>query len=118
MSDSDPEETFSYLTDELNQLGLGYLHVVDPYQDGSKRLSPVLRDRFSGTYIVNGGFDAAAAAAVISKGEADLVAFGVPFLANPDLPYRYQNSKTLNAADPSTFYTGEEKGYIDYQSVS
>jgi len=118
MSDSNPAATFSYLTEELDRLGLGYLHVVDPYQDGAKRISPILRDRFSGTYIVNGGFDAAAASHVIVSGEADLVAFGVPFLANPDLPYRYRNNKTLNAADAATFYTGEEKGYTDYQSVS
>jgi N-ethylmaleimide reductase len=118
MSDSNPAATFSYLTEELDRFGLGYLHVVDPYQDGAKRISPILRDQFSGTYIGNGGFDAAAAAHVIANGEADLVAFGVPFLANPDLPYRYRNNKTLNAADPATFYTGEEKGYIDYQTVS
>jgi len=117
MSDSDPRTTFSYLTDELNRLGLGYLHVLDPYQDGAKRLSPVLRDRFAGTYIVNGAFAAENAAEVIGNGETDLVAFGVPFLANPDLPYRYQSGKPLNAADSSTFYTGEERGYIDYQSA-
>jgi N-ethylmaleimide reductase len=114
MSDSDPVRTFSHLTDALNRRGIGYLHVVDPVADGQKRISPMLRRIFDGTYIVNGGFDLAAANAVIARGEADLVAFGAPFLANPDLPERFQLGATLNAADQATFYTGEAKGYIDY----
>ncbi len=118
MKDSHPQATFTHLAGELDRLGIGYLHAVDPYADGAKRISPLLRDRFSGTYVVNGGFDAAAARAVIAKGEADLVAFGVPFLANPDLPHRYQTGTALNKPDPSTFYTGEDRGYIDYQAVS
>src|SRR5215469_14837183 len=83
MSDSDPARIFGHLVGELDRRGIGYLHVVDPVADGAKRLSPVLRKIFDGTYIVNGGFDLAAANAAINAGEADLVAFGVPFLANP-----------------------------------
>ena len=77
-----------------------------------------MRDAFDGTLIVNGGYDAATAEAAIARGEADLVAFGVPFIANPDLPLRYRKSATLNAPDAATFYAGEEKGYIDYPSLS
>jgi N-ethylmaleimide reductase len=117
MSDTNPRETFGQLTEELSRLRMGYLHVVDPYQDGAKRISPLLRARFDGTYIVNGGFDAAAAEAVLSAGEADLVAFGVPFLANPDLPERYQRGAKLNSADTATFYTGDDKGYADYPAL-
>jgi len=114
MSDSDPRETFFHLVEQLDRLGVTYLHVVDPVVDKSKRLSPALRQKFRRTYIVNGGFDATSAAEVIDSGAADLVAFGVPFLANPDLPQRYRIGAALNAPDPATFYAGEEKGYLDY----
>jgi N-ethylmaleimide reductase len=114
MADSDPVRTFSHLAEALNRRGIGYLHVVDPVADGAKRISPVLRRIFDGTYIVNGGFDLASANAAIARGEADLVAFGAPFLANPDLPERFRAGGALNAADQATFYTGEAKGYIDY----
>jgi N-ethylmaleimide reductase len=114
MADSDPVRTFSHLAEALNRRGIGYLHVVDPVADGAKRISPVLRRIFDGTTIVNGGFDLASANAAIARGEADLVAFGVPFLANPDLPERFRAGAALNAADQATFYTGEAKGYVDY----
>jgi N-ethylmaleimide reductase len=118
MSDSDPAATFSTLTEELNRRGLLYLHVVDPAADGGRRISPVLRPKFDGTYIVNGGFDQAAAEAAIAAGETDLVAFGVPFLANPDLPERYRTRAPLNAPDGATFYAGDEKGYADYPALA
>src|SRR5262245_27591791 len=117
MSDSDPIATFSYLTDELNKLAIGYLHVVDP-AGAPVRVSPILRKKFQNTYIGNGGFDLAAAQAVIAGGDADLVAFGVPFLANPDLPRRALARGPLNSPDPKTFYTGEEKGYVDYPALA
>jgi N-ethylmaleimide reductase len=118
MADSDPVRTFSYLADALNRRGIGYLHVVDPVADGARRISPVLRRAFDGTYIVNGGFDLAAANAAIARGEADLVAFGAPFLANPDLPERFRQGAALNAPDQATFYAGEQKGYIDYPRLA
>lgn len=117
MSDSDPVGTFSYLAGELDRRGIGYLHAVDPVSDGAKRLTPQLRRIFDGTYVVNGGFDLAAANAAIAAGEADLVAFGVPFLANPDLPARLQRGAALNAPDQATFYAGEAKGYTDYPEL-
>ena len=103
-----------HLAEALDRRGIGYLHVVDPVADGARRISPALRRIFDGTYIVNGGFDLASANAAIARGEADLVAFGVPFLANPDLPERFRQGAALNTPDPSTFYAGEDKGYIDY----
>jgi N-ethylmaleimide reductase len=118
MSDSNPRQTFSHLVEELNKRGVGYLHVVDPVTDGAKRLSPVLRKIFDQTTIVNGGFDLAAAQAAIASGEADLVAFGVPFLANPDLPERLRAGAGLNKPDQATFYGGEDKGYVDYPALS
>jgi N-ethylmaleimide reductase len=117
MSDSNPRETFSYFTRELSALRIGYLHVVDPITDGDKRISPVLRPLFNGTYMVNGGFDAVSGAAALARGEADLVSFGAIFLANPDLPRRFRLGAALNKPDQATFYAGEEKGYTDYPQL-
>ncbi len=118
MSDSNPLRTFSYLTEELNKLGIVYLHVVDPVADGSKRLSPLLRRKFDRSLIVNGGFDLDSANAAIRDGTADLVAFGTPFLANPDLPKRYRIKAPLNAPDQATFYAGDDKGFTDYPALA
>jgi N-ethylmaleimide reductase len=124
MSDSNPRATFSYLAAELSKRGLLYLHVGEAIAGpmaapaGTPRLAPVLRDIFKGALMVNGGYDAQTGQAAIARGETDLVAFGVPFLANPDLPARYRSSRALNAPDPTTFYGGEEKGYIDYPAVA
>lgn len=119
MSDSDPLSIFSYLAEQLGARKIAYLHVVDPIGlDAAARVTPVLRRKFRGTSIVNGGFTADTANAAIAAGEADLVAFGVPFLANPDLPRRFAADQPLNAADPETFYQGEEKGYVDYPSAA
>jgi N-ethylmaleimide reductase len=118
MSDSNPVETFSYLAEELNKLGIVYLHVVDPVADGAKRVSPLLRRKFNRTYIVNGGFDVDSANAVIHGREADLVAFGTPFLANPDLPLRYRIKAPLNVPEQATFYAGEAKGLTDYPALA
>jgi N-ethylmaleimide reductase len=118
MSDSDPVETFSYLTEQLNRLGLVYLHVVDPISNSTKRVSPLLRGKFDRTYIVNSSFDLDSANAAIRGGEADLVAFGTPFLANPDLPKRYQTGAPLNVPDQATFYAGEDRGFTDYPALT
>jgi N-ethylmaleimide reductase len=118
MSDSNPAETFSYMAEQLNKLGIVYLHAVDPLADGDKRLSTVLRKKFDRTFIVNGGFNADSGNAAIRNGEADLVAFGVPFLANPDLPKRYQLKAALNVPDQGTFYAGDEKGFADYPALA
>ncbi len=124
MSDSDPVRTFSHLAEEFDRLRLGYLHVTEPIASpaapllGTVRTLPVLRDKFSGTLIVNGGYDVRSGNAAIAYGEADLVSFGAPFLANPDLPIRYLKNAPLNSPDQATFYSGEEKGYIDYPALS
>jgi N-ethylmaleimide reductase len=121
MSDSAPLETFTYLTKQLGQLGLGHLHVSETLpREGAPvtpRFSPALREAFPGAFIVNGGYDATSGQQAIARGEADLVAYGVPFLANPDLPERYQRGAPLNPPDKATFYTGEEKGFTDYPAL-
>jgi N-ethylmaleimide reductase len=123
MSDSHPLETFSFIASELSKRGLLYLHVTEAVNDpakpaGSGRATPILRGKFKGALIANGGYDVRTAQAAIARGEADLVAFGVPFLANPDLPVRYRSDAALNAPDQATFYAGEEKGYIDYPALA
>jgi N-ethylmaleimide reductase len=118
MSDSQPFQTFGYLASQLSERGILYLHVIEPVAGPppapGPRITPHLRKLFGGTLIANGGYDKAAGEAAIANGDADLIAYGVPFLANPDLPERFRRDAPLNTADPATFYTGEEKGYVDY----
>jgi N-ethylmaleimide reductase len=124
MSDSNPIETFSYLAKELSTRRVSYLHVGEAIAGpmaapvGTVRVTPILREIFSGTLIVNGGYDARSGNDAVARGEADLVAFGVPFLANPDLPARYLKKAPLNTPDQATFYAGEAKGYIDYPALA
>jgi N-ethylmaleimide reductase len=124
MSDSDPIRTFSYLAMELDRLRIAYLHVTEgiagpmaPPADAPRAL-PQLRGLFRPTLIANGGYDAHTGNAAIERGDADLIAFGVPFLANPDLPLRYLKQAPLNTPDAATFYAGEEKGYTDYPTLA
>jgi N-ethylmaleimide reductase len=124
MSDSNPLGTFAFIATELSKRGLLYLHVSEAVAGpmatpaGTRRATPILRDAFNGALIVNGGYDARSGQAAIAHGEADLVAIGVPFLANPDLPARYRKNAALNTPDQTTFYAGEEKGYIDYPALA
>ena len=123
MSDSAPLETFSYLAKELGSRRISYLHVAEAVAGpgvapaGNARATPILRRLFGGPVIANGGYDLESATAAIASNEADLVAFGVPFLANPDFPERWRRGAPLNAPRVDIFYTGEEKGYIDYPAL-
>lgn len=116
MLDSDPQAHFGYFIEQLSPRGLAYVHVLegDMLTKASKLDYGVLRARFSGTYIANNGYDLVRAQTAVRSGAADLVAFGIPFLANPDLVRRYRENLPLNEADPSTFYGGSEAGYTDY----
>ncbi len=118
MSDSAPQQTFDHVAAALNQFGLAYLHVMETNFDTSAAPSTFdfkqLRKHFKGPYIANGGYDKASANAALKAGDADLVAFGVPFIANPDLVARLAKDAPLNPPDPATFYGGDEKGYTDY----
>ena len=115
-----PEVDAQYLAlcEELSALGLLYLHLLDHSAMGAppvpEELMAQLRRRFDGPFILAGGFDRASAEAAIAEHQADLVAFGRPFLANPDLVARLRAGAELNAPDMSTFYTADAKGYTDY----
>ncbi|MBK1718004.1 alkene reductase [Thiocystis violacea] len=109
------------LCEELSALGLLYLHLLDHSAMGTppvpEALKRQLRERFDGPFILAGGFDRTTAETAIAEGRADLVAFGRPFLANPDLVERMRAGAELNAPDVSTFYTPDAKGYTDYPAL-
>lgn len=116
MSDSNPRAHFGYFAEQLNPRGLAYVHVLegDMMTNASALDYRALRSKFSDPYIANNGYDLSRAQAAVRSGAADLVAFGIPFLANPDLVRRYRENLPLNEADPSAFYGGGEAGYTDY----
>ena len=120
MCDSDPQTTFDHVATALSGRGLAYLHAVEITMAGEPCENfdmQQLRGHFDGPYIANGGYDKAHGNAVIAGGAAELVAFGVPFLANPDLPERFRRDALLNEADQATFYGGDEHGYTDYRTL-
>lgn len=121
MQDSNPQALFNYVAESLNQFNLAYLHVVEGGIHGGGLSDPFdfdeMRKLFKGPYMANLAYDKARGNAVIANGHADVVAYGVPFIANPDLVARYKADAPLNEADPSTFYGGTEKGYTDYPFI-
>lgn len=116
MTDSSAPAHFGFFAAELSRLGLAYLHVLEG--DMANRASSLdyrdLRRRFGGTYIANNGYDKRRAQAALLDDHADLVAFGAPFLANPDLVERLKGDLPLNTPDHDTFYGGGQRGYVDY----
>ena len=120
MSDANPRETFGYVLRELSKLELAYAHVTrvtaqDVAHGAKDGVGPKeLRKDFAGVLITAGGFDRAQAEQAIAEGWADAVAFGVPFLANPDLPARFKVGAGLNTPNPATFYSPGAEGYTDY----
>jgi N-ethylmaleimide reductase len=119
MRDSQPAQTFALAARALNRFGLAYLHIVEPLSAEATakpqtRIHPRLRAAFDGFVILNGNYDASSGAAALQAREADLIAYGRPFLANPDLVVRYRRGAALNKLDVSTFYTDGPKGYTDY----
>lgn len=116
MTDSDPMGHFTYFIDRLRELNLAFVHVLegDMMSKTSRLNYSQLKCRFGGVYIANNGYDLERAKKAISSGTADLVAFGLPFLANPDLVTRYRHNLQLNQADQASFYGGGAAGYTDY----
>ena len=116
ISDSDPQALFNYVVAELNQFNLAYLHVIEGDVGGKAQAFDfiALRKLFKNAYMANLGYDKARGNTAIASGHADVIAYGVPFIANPDLVERFRTDAPLNEADANTFYGGAEKGYIDY----
>jgi len=116
--DAKMDALYLRLVEELNAVGLVYIHVVDHSSMGAPEVSPELkakiRANFKGKYILSGGYDAARANADLDAQKGDLAAFGRPFISNPDLVAKLQSGAALTPPDMSTFYTPGEKGYTDY----
>jgi 2,4-dienoyl-CoA reductase-like NADH-dependent reductase (Old Yellow Enzyme family) len=116
MHDSNPAATFGYVARELGKRGLAFLLAREYF--GPDRLGPQLKKQFGGVYIVNEKYTLAQAEQVIQDGEADAVAFGQLFIANPDLPARFASKTPLTAPDPSTYFSPGPHGYTDYAKLS
>ncbi|MCF8373605.1 MAG: alkene reductase [Bacteroidales bacterium] len=112
------EETYEYLVRELGKIKLSYIHIVDHSSMGAPAVPESVKSKiqkaFGGIIIASGGFDKVSAEAALNNGKGDLVAFGRPYLANPDLEKRFAKDSDLNQPDFNTLYTPGEKGYIDY----
>jgi 2,4-dienoyl-CoA reductase-like NADH-dependent reductase (Old Yellow Enzyme family) len=115
MGDSNPLATFSYVARELGKRKIAFICAREYLGEG--RIGPQLKEAFGGVYIANEKFTEATAVQVLEKGEADAVAFGQLFLANPDLPERFRKHAALNAPNPKTFYAQGPEGYTDYPSL-
>jgi N-ethylmaleimide reductase len=124
MGDDTPEATFGHIAQRLNDWNLAYLHLVEPAIVGTVKdehydprwdaIIKLMREQFKGVLMLAGGYTQESATRAIESGRADLIAFGRPFIANPDLPTRFREVLPLNEADPNTFFGGSAKGYIDY----
>ncbi|MBC3269952.1 alkene reductase [Pseudomonas sp. SWRI81] len=122
VSSSGPQAQFDYIVDQLNALDIVYLHVVEGATGGPRDIAAFdfesLRQRFQNTYIANNGYDLDLANSRIAQDKADLIAFGRPFIGNPDLVERLQIGAPLAAFDPATLYGGGAAGYIDYPTLA
>ncbi len=121
MHDSAPQALFERVAELASAAGLAYLHVIEGDIAGGPGAGvdyQAIRERFKGAYIANHAYDGERAAQAIASGHADAVAFGKPFIANPDLVTRLRLGAPLNAADQTTFYGGDAKGYTDYPQLS
>ena len=118
-NDSAPQALYEYVARELSRREPAYLHLIEPVSTPEhERLAATIRREFSGPLILCGGFDRASARAALEEGRADLIAFGVGFIANPDLVGRLRLNAPWNSPDPATFYNGGDHGYIDYPFLS
>ncbi len=120
VSDSDLKTLFTYVIEQLNSFNLAYLHLVEPraYAGVTVELTThFFRPIYNGTLIAAGGYDRESGNAAIASGDADLVAYGRTYIANPDLAERFAMNVPLNPYDRSTFYGGTEKGYTDYPTL-
>ena len=117
-ADTEMDALYERLIVELNSIGLVYIHIVDHSSQGAPEVSPMLKGKiraaFKGKYILSGGYDLNRANADLDLQRGDLVAFGRPFISNPDLVEKLRNDGPLASPDSNTFYTPGEKGYTDY----
>lgn len=122
--DDETIAVYDYIVNRLNEYGLAYIHLIEPFTDVTNNPNAIqevakhFRKIYQGTIIINRAFTKETANLVLNVGDADLVSFGVPFLANPDLVERFRTDAPLNTPDQTTFYTPGEKGYTDYPTIN
>lgn len=121
--DGDPAGTYGYVVERLNGIGVAYIHLIEGVTQGPREVSggfdlQILRRAFKGCYIANNGYDLKLALYARERGLADLIAFGRPFIANPDLVERLRRGAPLNVPDRSTFFGGGAAGYTDYPALN
>ena len=122
IADSNPQALFTYTVEQLNRFHLAYLHVIEGDTGGAREVPggfdlQILRRLFNGLFMANNGYDLDLALAARASDSADLIAFGRPFIANPDLVQRLRIVAPLNTPDPATMYGGGAGGYIDYPAL-
>lgn len=115
---------YDYIVSKLNDYNLAYVHLIEPFTDVTGNANAIqevakhFRKIYNGTIIINRAFNKETGTKVLEDGDADLVSFGVPFIANPDLVARFKIDAPLNVPDQNTFYTPGEKGYTDYPTLN
>ena len=123
IKDSDPGNTFVRAVERLNTFNLAYVHILETKPDfespeeSKDYLTPLLREKYQGNLLINGGFDQLTGNDALENNEADAIAFGRPFISNPDLVERFQYEKPLTEANSTTFYTHHAEGYTDYPTM-
>ena len=115
MGDSNPAQTFGYVARALGQRGIAFICARESL--GENRLGPLLKQAFGGVYIANEKFTKETAQQTLDQGEADAVAWGQLFIANPDLPTRLKLDAPLNKPNPETYYAAGAVGYVDYPAL-
>lgn len=120
MGDSNLEQTYMFAVEALEKKKVGILHFMESaiLPDGVKPLAPGARERFSGIFVLNVGYDRESAEHALQTGAADAATFGTLFISNPDLPERFRQDAPLAAADAATYYSGSEGGYTDYPPLA
>ncbi|MGK2909458.1 MAG: alkene reductase [Sphingobium sp.] len=122
--DSDPASVFSLAAQALNDIGIGFLELREPGPDGTfgateqPRQSPLIRQHFKGPLVLNSDYDKARAEEDLKRGTADAIAFGRPFIGNPDLPERLSTDAPLADAPMASWYSQGPEGYIDYPALA
>ncbi|SCZ84653.1 N-ethylmaleimide reductase [Nitrosomonas mobilis] len=121
IADSNPQTLFNRVVARLAELEIAFVHVIEGETGGERNPQPfdyaAMRGSFPGTWIVNNGYDRTMAIDAVAGNQADAVAFGRSFIANPDLPRRLRENTVLNLPDPATFYGGDAHGYTDYPAL-
>ena len=122
--DSNPQALYGYVVEQLAPFGLAYLHVIEGETGGTRTPDgkpfdyAALRRTFKGPWMVNNGYSRDLALQTVADGQADLVAFGRPFISNPDLVRRLRDGATLNELRADKLYGGGAEGYIDYPTLA